>query len=138
MGTHRAPDEVVRVANIGDPIPRGLVDGVPEGALTVMYRDHFGPQGVHTKHFEFLTLVVHGPHVHRTVETEHGAYRGGGHAMLPRPHLGDDPRLANALGKEGLTDGVVDLVRSGVGQILPLEPNNSSSCQLVETITRVI
>jgi hypothetical protein len=37
--------------------------------------------------------------------------------------LGDDPRLAHALGQQRLADRVVDLVRAGVVEVLALEPD---------------
>ena len=50
--------------------------------------------------------------------------RGGGrHAVLARARLGDDALLAHAPGEKDLADGVVDLVRAGVGQVLALEPD---------------
>ncbi|KAF5033572.1 hypothetical protein DSECCO2_605280 [anaerobic digester metagenome] len=41
--------------------------------------------------------------------------------MLARARLGDDLGLAQALGQQGLAQGVVDLVRAGVGQPFELE-----------------
>ena len=46
-----------------------------------------------------------------------------GDAVLPRAGLGDDARLAHALGEQDLADGVVDLVRAGVVQVFALEIN---------------
>ena len=41
--------------------------------------------------------------------------------MLAGAGLGNDARLAHAAGQHGLADGVVDLVRAGVVQVLALE-----------------
>ena len=41
--------------------------------------------------------------------------------MLAGAGLGDDPLLAHPLGEQRLADGVVDLVRAGVGEVLALE-----------------
>src|SRR5690606_28489707 len=43
------------------------------------------------------------------------------HAVLAGAGLGDDPALAHAAGQQRLADGVVDLVRAGVVQVLALE-----------------
>jgi len=43
--------------------------------------------------------------------------------MLPGAGLSDDALGAQAPSKQRLTDGVVDLVRAGVCQILALEPH---------------
>ena len=48
--------------------------------------------------------------------------RGGGRdAVRARAGLGDDPRLAHALGQQRLAERVVDLVRAGVVEVLALE-----------------
>ena len=52
---------------------------------------------------------------------EQRAGRGGGHAMLAGAGLGDDARLAHALGQQHLAQHVVDLVRAGVVQLVALE-----------------
>jgi hypothetical protein len=52
-----------------------------------------------------------------------GAHRGRGHAVLPRPGLGDDAALAHAAREQHLPDRVVDLVRAGVVEVLALEPH---------------
>ena len=41
--------------------------------------------------------------------------------MLSGPGLSDKSLFAHALGQQGLTQGVVDLVRAGMGQVFPLE-----------------
>ena len=41
--------------------------------------------------------------------------------MLPGAGLGDDPPLAHSQGEQRLADGVVQLVRTGVTQVLALE-----------------
>jgi hypothetical protein len=48
---------------------------------------------------------------------------GGGHAMLTRAGFGDEAGLAHAPRQQGLADSVVDLVRAGVVEILPLQIN---------------
>jgi hypothetical protein len=71
----------------------------------------------------FLPLAIHRAHVDDAFHPEHGRDGGGGHAVLARAGFGDDARLAHAFGDERLADGVVDLVRAGVEQVLALEIN---------------
>ena len=56
---------------------------------------------------------------------------GGGDAVLARAGLGDDARLAHALGEQRLADDVVDLVRAGVREVFALgeepQPERSES-----------
>ena len=47
--------------------------------------------------------------------------------MLTRAGLGDDARLADALGQERLTEHVVDLVGAGVVQVLSLQEDPGSA-----------
>ncbi len=53
--------------------------------------------------------------------------------MLAGAGLGDDPRLAHAFGEQGLTDGVVDLVSTGVVEILALQVNLGAAQLLGQT-----
>ena len=127
-------DEVVRIPDVGDPIPHGLVDGVLEGALPLLDGHDLGAEGVHAEDVELLPLAVDGAHVHGAVQAEHGADGGGGDAVLAGAGLGDDAGLADALGEEGLADGVVDLVGAGVGQVLALEPDGGAAGELGEAL----
>ncbi len=47
--------------------------------------------------------------------------------MLTGAGFGDDALLAHPPGENGLPDGIVDLVRSGVQEVLPLEVNLGSA-----------
>ena len=46
--------------------------------------------------------------------------------MLTRSGLGDDSRFSHPVSEESLSDGVVDLVRTGVGQIFPFEQHSDT------------
>mmetsp|Transcript_12442 Transcript_12442/g.29425 ORF Transcript_12442/g.29425 Transcript_12442/m.29425 type:complete len:608 (-) Transcript_12442:233-2056(-) len=127
-------DEVVRVPHVGHPIPHGLVDGVLEGALPLLDGHDLGAEGVHAENVELLPLAVDGAHVHGAVQPKHGADGGGGDAVLAGAGLGDDAGLADALGQQGLADGVVDLVGAGVGQIFALEPDGGAAGVLGEAL----
>ena len=50
-----------------------------------------------------------------------GTGRGRGHAVLSGARLGYDALFAQPPGQQRLSQGVVDLVRTGVGQVLSLE-----------------
>ena len=41
--------------------------------------------------------------------------------MLAGAGLGDDPLLTHASAKKTLAEGIVDLVRAGMGKVLPLQ-----------------
>ena len=57
----------------------------------------------------------------RALEAEERRRGGRGHAVLAGAGLGDQPRLAHALGQQRLAEHVVDLVRAGVVEVLALE-----------------
>ena len=70
---------------------------------------------------EGLALHVLRAHVDHAFQAELGADGGGGHAVLPGPGFGDDASLTHAAGQDDLAQHVVDLMRAGVVQLVPLE-----------------
>nr|GFD30312.1 hypothetical protein [Tanacetum cinerariifolium] len=58
---------------------------------------------------------------HDALQAHEGAHGGRGHAVLARAGFGHNAPLAQALGHQYLADGVVNLVRAGVAQVLALE-----------------
>ncbi len=66
------------------------------------------------------------------VEPEHGADRGRRHAVLAGAGLGDDASLAHALGEQSLTERVVDLVRTRVGEVFALQQDTTGADLLGE------
>mmetsp|Transcript_23587 Transcript_23587/g.35848 ORF Transcript_23587/g.35848 Transcript_23587/m.35848 type:complete len:754 (+) Transcript_23587:16-2277(+) len=137
MRPHGASNEVVRVPHVRHPIPHGLVDSVLQRRLAVLHGHHLRPQGVHSEHIELLTFAVHGAHVNRAVQAELGADGGCRHAVLSSSSLSDDTRLADFLRQKRLSDGVVDLVRSRVRQILPLQPDGCPTAVFGQSISLV-
>jgi len=121
MGSHGGAEDVVGALQIRDPITEGLVDGVFEGAASAFNGNHFGAQQAHAEHVEGLPFHVLLPHVHGALHTEQSGHRGGGYAVLTGTGFGDDPCFPHAPGQEDLADRVVDLMGSGVIQILPLQ-----------------
>jgi hypothetical protein len=62
-------------------------------------------------------------HEHHAFETELGAHRRGRDAVHAGAGLGDDARLAHALGQHDLAQHVVHFVGAGVVEVLALEIN---------------
>ena len=73
------------------------------------------------KTFGLLPLDVGRAHVDDAGQAEARRDGGRGDAVLAGAGLGDDARLAHALGQQDLAEAVVDLVRAGVVQLLALE-----------------
>ena len=68
-------------------------------------------------------MYVFATHVNHALHTVTRSHRCCRHAVLACARLGDDPRLTHALGQQGLTDTVIDLMRAGMVEIFPFEPN---------------
>ncbi len=121
MRPHGRPYHIEGVVGVTAPVAYGLVGGILEGVVAREHRHHRGPQHLHALHIGVLaldverTLVDHARHVHE------GAHGGRGHAVLAGARLGDDALLAHLLGQQHLPYGVVDLVGTGVVQVLALE-----------------
>ena len=79
------------------------------------------PEQAHAIDVGLLARDVHLAHVDHALQPEARGHGRGGHAVLAGAGLGDDAGLAHAPGQQRLADGVVDLVRAGVVEVLALE-----------------
>ena len=114
-------EQIVRVANVGDPIAHSFVDGVFEGLAARFHADDFGAEHTHASHVEGLAGHVFRAHVHGALEAKVRGNGGGRDAMLARAGFRDDSRLAHFNGEEPLADSVIDFVRAGVQEIFALQ-----------------
>ena len=114
---------VMSVAHVGDPVAKRFVNGFLQGLLASFNSADIRSEQFHADDIEVLTLHVNGAHVNDTFEPETGRYRRGGDAVLTGPGFSDNAFLAKSLGEEDLTQRVVDLVGSGMKQVLTLEVN---------------
>ena len=73
------------------------------------------------KTFKLLAPDVLLAHVDDALHVEQGRHGGGGHSVLAGAGLGDQASLAHPPGQQRLPDSVVDLVRAGVVEVLPLQ-----------------
>ena len=118
---HDRTQAVVGGIDRSHPVTQRLVHCVLQGPAPAVHRSDLRTQQLHAKHVEGLPFRVHLTHVHNAFHTEQGGGGGRGHPVLAGAGLGDQARFAHTAGQEGLADHVVELVRSGVGQVLPLE-----------------
>ena len=114
-------DAIERVGDIGDPVAQRLVHRVLERPRAGLHRAHLGAERLHAQHVRLLAADVDRAHEHHALEAELGAQRRGRDAMHAGAGLGDDARLAHALGQHDLAEHVVHLVRAGVIEVLALE-----------------
>ena len=121
VGAGHGADDVEGVGHIGHPVAHGLVERVLERGRAAGDRHHGGAEQAHAVDVGLLPLDVGGTHVDHAFQPQARGHGGAGHAVLAGAGLGDDPGLAHAAGQQGLADGVVDLVRAGVVEVLALE-----------------
>ncbi len=123
VGTDDRADDVVGVPHGRGPVAQRLVHRFLQRLGPGGDRHDLGAQQLHACHVGRLAADVFLAHVHDARKAEEGAGRGAGHAVLAGAGLGDDALLAQSLRDQRLAQGVVDLVRPGVRQVLPLEPD---------------
>mmetsp|Transcript_26558 Transcript_26558/g.58214 ORF Transcript_26558/g.58214 Transcript_26558/m.58214 type:complete len:203 (-) Transcript_26558:64-672(-) len=91
-------NEIVSIPHVRYPISHGLIDGILQGALSILDGNNLGTESVHTEYVELLTFAVDGTHVYGAVKTQHGTDSSSSNTVLPGASFGNDARLANALG----------------------------------------
>ena len=109
------------VTHSGNPVAHRLVDGVLQRPAAGLDRFDLAAEQAHAEHVQRLPFDVDGAHVDLALEPEQRGRGGRRHAVLAGTGLGDEPGLAHPLGQQRLPQHVVDLVRSGVVEILPLQ-----------------
>jgi len=88
---------------------------------------HLGTQKFHTINVQRLTLNVLSTHKHVTFKTESGADSSSRNAMLPCTGFSNYPLFPQKTGQQSLANRVVNLVRTRMVKIFPLEPDLGSS-----------
>lgn len=121
VGAGHGTDDVEGVVHIGHPVAHGFVERVLQGLAAGLDRHHGRTQQLHAVDIGALALHVLGTHVDDALEAVTRADGGRGHAVLAGTRLGNDARLAHALGEHGLADHIVDLVRACVVEVLALQ-----------------
>ena len=119
----RRADQVVRRLDVGDPVADGLVHGLLERRRAGRDRDDGGAEQVHARDVGRLAARVLLAHVDDALHAEARAHGRARDAVLARARLGHDALLAEPLREQRLADGVVDLVRARVREVLALEPD---------------
>src|SRR3954451_7979323 len=122
-GADRRADDVVRVRDVRDPVADRLGDRLLQRARARLDRADARAEEGHPLHVGLLAADVLGAHVDDALDPEQRAHGRRRDAVLARAGLGDDPRLAHPAGEQRLAEGVVELVRARVHEVLALEPD---------------
>ena len=125
---------VMRRFDRAHPIAHRFVDGVAQRSRAAGDRPHFGSQQPHAEDIGSLAADVLLAHVDHALQTEAGAGRGRGDAVLAGTGFGDHAVFAHPPGQQHLAERVVDLVRAGVIEILALEVDLGAAGMLAETL----
>jgi hypothetical protein len=96
MWSERGPQKIVRITDVGDPVPHGLVDRILQRLATGIDLTHRRAQELHAQDIRGLTPHVLGAHVHMALEAEQCTRGRARDAVLSGASLGDDTRLAHA------------------------------------------
>ncbi len=121
MRAENRAEQIVRGANVGDPVAHRFVDGVFERVAAGLDADDLRAEHAHARNVERLARHVFGAHVDDAFEAEMRGDGGAGDAVLAGAGFRDDARLVHFYGEQALADGVVDFVRAGVEQVFALE-----------------
>src|SRR6266404_686566 len=109
MRAENAAQQVVRGANVGDPVAHGFVDGVLEGARTGIDAANFGAEQTHAEDVKLLAAHILGAHVDHALESKQRADSSRRDAVLSGAGFRDDAVLAHPFDKQGLPEAVIDL-----------------------------
>ena len=123
--------------DIGHPVPHRLVYRVFERLLTGGDGPHFSAHQSHPKHIQRLPLHIDGSHIHDAFEAKLRAHGRSRHPVLTGTGFRNDPLFPHAQREHGLTQGVVDLVRTRVQQILALEINLGAPAVRRESLSEI-
>src|SRR5262249_21996783 len=114
----------------------GGADGLLEGGGAGLERDDLGAEELHPLDVRSLAADVLAAHVDGALKAEKGTGGRCCDTVLARPRLGDHPALPHAPREQRLADRVVDLVRTGVSEVLALQIDAAAN-SLGEALGRV-
>jgi len=126
MGTGGGAETIMRVGLFGNPGAQGLVDGVLEGARAAHHGHEFGAEQPHTVDVGRLAFHIHRAHVNGAVHAQLRRRRRRGYAMLAGARFRDQLPLAHLFRQQGLAESVVHLMRAGMHQVFPFEPQGKA------------
>jgi hypothetical protein len=121
MAAHRRAEQIVGTLGIADPVAQRLIDGRAQGAITALDRHYGRTEQPHAADIRGLALHVERAHVHGARQPDARTGRRARDTVLARASLGHDALRAQPLREQRLAQRVIDLVRTGMRQILAFE-----------------
>ena len=127
MRPHDGSKHIVRVLHPAGPLTHGLVYGILQYHGATFYVMHLRSQQLHAVYIQLLALAVQLSHKNFTLHVQKSGNRRRCHPVLSGTGLGDHTGLSHLFGQKDLTEAVIDLVGTGVIQILSFQINFRST-----------
>lgn len=137
VGTDSGADKIMGRVQSSDPVSHSLVDSVLQGLGTGGNGDNSTTKHLDPEDVQLLPPHILSTHENVTLHAKLGADGGGGDTVLTGTSLGDNSSLAQSLGEENLANGIVNLVRTSMVEIFPLEPNPRTAHLLGQPLGKV-
>ena len=140
--------QVVRIADVGDPVAHGFVDGVFQRFAAGFHADYFGAKHFHARDVERLTGHVLGAHVHGALQSEMRRDRGRRYAMLACTRIGAIHSVVfGGFSPDSLANRIVDCESNVVitadeglrgGKPVPLKANTDEALKKAPGVKKVL
>jgi hypothetical protein len=137
VGADGRSDDVVSCVEVNDPSAHGLVDCVTQGLSSSLNSNNLRTKQLDAEDVQGLTPDILGSHVDGALHVELGADSGCRNTVLTSSGLGNNLSFAQSPGNEYLSESVVDLVTSGMVQILSLQPDIGTSGVFSEALGKM-
>ena len=114
-------DEVEGIFGTLAPGRERLIHSVLERLIATLRWDDGSTEHLHALDIDVLTLDIKCAHIDIALHTHECTGGSGGYTMLACTCLGDDAVLTHLLRQQDLPEGIIDLVRPRVIEVLALE-----------------
>lgn len=118
MRAYGRTDDIEGILSALRPGADGFVGCILQGVVAGGYADHFRSQKLHAEYIQRLALDILRSHVYGAFHVEKGCAGCSCHAVLTGSGLRNDTGFSHFLRQQYLTEHVVDLMRTGMVQIL--------------------
>ena len=121
MRSHGGTYDIEGILWMAAPVTDCLGTSITQSHVTCANRIHLGAQHLHALHVGMLALHVGSTHEDFALHVHQCTNGSSGNTMLSGTCLGDDTSLAHLLRHQNLTDGIVNLVRTRMVEVLTLQ-----------------
>jgi len=121
MRAHDRTDHIISIVGPAGPFAHGLTGRVLERGRSGGHLVYGSAEQLHAIDIQGLALHVLGAHENGAFEAEKRGGGRGGDTVLAGSRFGDQALLAHAPGQKDLAEHIVDLMSTGMIEILTLE-----------------